>query len=84
MRRESDQKHAGAVNIFVHEGDHFLITGEVKQSTDCHSTLTRSLVCKRYEREKNNPEKKKKKKLFGIIISAASPKWSSGGPKPEI
>lgn len=80
-RREFDQKHAGAVNIFVHEGDHFLITGEVKQSTDCHYILTRSLVCKRYERKKNNP---KKKKLFGIIISAASPKWSSGGPKPEI
>lgn len=62
-----DQKHAVAVNIFVHEGNHFLITGEVKQSTDCHYPLTRSLVCKWYER--------RKKTLFGIIISAESPKW---------
>lgn len=55
-RSEFDQKHAVAVNIFVHEGNHFLITGEVKQSTDCHYILTRSLVCKWYE--------KKMKKLF--------------------
>lgn len=48
-QRESDQKHAVAVNIFVHEGNHFLITGEVKQSTDCHYILTRSLVCKWYD-----------------------------------
>lgn len=52
LRREFDQKHAVAVNIFVHEGNHFLITGEVKQSTDCHYILTRSLVCKWYEEKK--------------------------------
>lgn len=80
-RSESDQKHAAAVNIFVHEGNHFLITGEVKQSTDCHYTLTRSLVCKWLEKKNN---KKKHTTFFGIIISAASPKWGSGGPKPKI
>lgn len=57
-RSEFDQKHTVAVNIFVHKGNHFLITGEVKQSTDCHYILLRSLVCNRYEK------KKKKKKLF--------------------
>lgn len=77
-RNTVDQKHAVAANIFIHAGNNFLITGEVKQSTYCHYILTRMSVCNGFQK-KLQPHHK-----ISILSNRGNKIWALKSTKLEM